>query len=168
MQTAGRAVVFSGTTVAIGLLALIALPLPFLRSVGYGGMVIPLVSTLVAITLLPIVLAKWGQRLNWPHHRTDDQASRGWTRWAQGIVRHRWIAALGPMAILGLLVLAAGQMELGAPNPFTLAQTGHARTGLDMLENSGIGSGALAPYELLTRGNNPDQVAASMAALDDI
>ncbi len=44
MQTAGRAVVFSGTTVAIGLLALVALPVPFLRSVGYGGMLIPLIS----------------------------------------------------------------------------------------------------------------------------
>ena len=44
MQTAGRAVVFSGTTVAIGLFALIALPVPFLRSVGYGGMLIPLIS----------------------------------------------------------------------------------------------------------------------------
>ena len=44
METAGRAVVFSGITVAIGLLALIALPLPFLRSMGYGGMLIPLVS----------------------------------------------------------------------------------------------------------------------------
>ena len=44
MGTAGRAVVFSGTTVAIGLLALIVLPLPFLRSMGYGGMVIPAVS----------------------------------------------------------------------------------------------------------------------------
>src|SRR5205814_8831440 len=53
MQTAGRAVVFSGTTVAIGLLALVALPLPFLRSVGYGGMLIPLISVLVAMTLLP-------------------------------------------------------------------------------------------------------------------
>ena len=50
METAGRAVVFSGITVAIGLLALIALPLPFLRSMGFGGMLIPLVSTLVAIT----------------------------------------------------------------------------------------------------------------------
>src|SRR2546429_71726 len=50
MQTAGRAVVFSGTTVAIGLLALVALPLPFLRSVGYGGRLIPPVSTLVATT----------------------------------------------------------------------------------------------------------------------
>ncbi len=168
MSTAGRSVVFSGTTVAIGLLALVALPLPFLRSVGYGGMVIPLVSTLVAITLLPIVLAKWGHRLNWPHKRTDDQASRGWTRWAQGIVHRRWLAALAAVAVLGVLVVAASQMELGAPNPFTLAQSGHARTGLDMLESSGIGSGALAPFELLTRGNNPDDVAASMASVEGI
>src|SRR5205814_1917085 len=58
METAGRAVIFSGITVAIGLLALLALPLPFLRSMGYGGMLIPLVSTLAAITLLPVVLAK--------------------------------------------------------------------------------------------------------------
>ena len=39
METAGRAVVFSGTTVAIGLLAMVALPVPFLRSIGYGGLV---------------------------------------------------------------------------------------------------------------------------------
>ena len=93
METAGRAVVFSGTTVAIGLLAMVALPVPFLRSMGYGGMLIPLVSTLVAITLLPVVLSKVGQRLDWPHRRTDDRASRAWTRWAEGVVRQRWLAA---------------------------------------------------------------------------
>src|SRR5215218_9548151 len=52
METAGRAVVFSGTTVAIGLFALVALPLPFLRSVGYGGLLIPVMSVAVALTLL--------------------------------------------------------------------------------------------------------------------
>ena len=93
METAGRAVVFSGTTVAIGLLAMVALPVPFLRSIGYGGLLIPLVSTLVAITLLPVVLSKVGQRLDWPHRRTDDRASRAWTRWAEAVVRHRWVAA---------------------------------------------------------------------------
>ena len=79
METAGRAVVFSGTTVAIGLLALVALPLPFLRSVGYGGMLIPLISVIVAMTLLPVVLSKLGPRLDWPHVRSDDKASRSWT-----------------------------------------------------------------------------------------
>ena len=100
METAGRAVVFSGITVAIGLLALIALPLPFLRSMGYGGMLIPLVSTLVAITLLPVVLATVGPRLDWPHRRTDDKASRAWTRWAAAVSRRRWLAAGAGMLVI--------------------------------------------------------------------
>jgi putative drug exporter of the RND superfamily len=73
---------------------------PFLRSMGYAGMLIPLVSTLVAITLLPIVLAKLGQRLDWPHRRTDNRASRAWTRWAETVVRHRWVAAAGAIVVL--------------------------------------------------------------------
>ena len=43
MATAGRAVVVSGTTVAIGLVALVAVPVPFIRSIGFGGLLIPLV-----------------------------------------------------------------------------------------------------------------------------
>src|SRR5204862_2701642 len=100
MQTAGRAVLFSGTTVAIGLLALVALPLPFLRSVGYGGMLIPLISVIVAATLLPVVLSKIGSRLDWPHMRDDDKASRAWTGWAKLVVRRRWIAATGAALVL--------------------------------------------------------------------
>ena len=57
MEHAGRAVVFSGLTVAIGLLSMIVLPVPMLRSVGYGGVLVPLVSVLVAVTLLPVILA---------------------------------------------------------------------------------------------------------------
>src|SRR5581483_8151858 len=93
METAGRAVVFSGTTVAIGLLAMIVLPLPFLRSIGYAGMLIPLISVVVAVTLLPVVLSRVGDRLDWPHVRTDDKASRSWTAWARLVVRRRWLAA---------------------------------------------------------------------------
>src|SRR6266576_455071 len=52
--TAGRAVVLSGLTVAIGLFSLVVLPVPFLRSVGYGGMLIPLVAIVAALSLLPV------------------------------------------------------------------------------------------------------------------
>src|SRR6476620_7903892 len=106
METAGRAVVFSGTTVAIGLLAMVALPVPFLRSIGYGGMLIRLVSTLVAITLLPVILAKAGPKLDWPHRRTDDKASRAWTRWAELVSRRRWVAAGAGLAVILALALA--------------------------------------------------------------
>lgn len=169
MQTAGRAVVFSGTTVAIGLLALVALPLPFLRSVGYGGMLIPLISVLVALTLLPVVLAKLGPRLDWPHVRNDDRASRSWTGWAQLVVRLRWVAAVGAALVLVALVLAATQLQLGTPNVNTIAKQGDAKTGLLELERSGIGSGAIVPNEVLVRGSSSSaHVAQVLAAVPNV
>ena len=153
MATAGRAVVFSGTTVGIGLLGLVVLPLPFLRSVGYAGLVIPLVSVAVAITLLPVVLFKFGARLDWPHLRSDDRASRAWSRWAALVVRRRWLAAGGALAVLAALAVAAGSINLGPTtgDPNSLSQTGDAAVGLRVLERSGIGDGVLSPIEILTR-----------------
>ena len=169
METAGRAVVFSGITVAIGLLALIALPLPFLRSMGYGGMLIPLVSTLVAITLLPVVLAKAGAKLDWPHRRTDDKASRAWTRWAQAVSRRRWLAAGAGMAVILALALAATNLQLGAADADTIAKGGPAEQGLKQLETAGIGEGSLLPHEVLVEGKtNPTVVASDLNKVDGI
>jgi putative drug exporter of the RND superfamily len=58
-------------------------------------MLVPVVSVLVAIRLLPVVLAKAGHRLDWPRLRSDDEASRAWTRWARAVARRRRLAA-GP------------------------------------------------------------------------
>ncbi len=169
METAGRAVVFSGITVGIGLLALIALPLPFLRSMGYGGMLIPLVSTLAAITLLPVVLAKVGHKLDWPHRRTDDKASRAWTRWAEGVSRHRWVAAGAGMAVVLALVVAATDLQLGASDADTVAKSGDSYEGLVALEDAGIGEGSLLPHEILIEGeSDPDEVAAELAQVEGV
>jgi RND superfamily putative drug exporter len=169
METAGRAVVFSGITVAIGLLALIALPLPFLRSMGYGGMLIPLVSTLVAITLLPVILAKLGPRLDWPHRRTDDRASRSWTRWAQAVSRRRWVAAGAGMAVVLALAFAATNLQLGTSDANTIAKEGDAKQGLTALEDAGIGEGSILPHEILVSGDtDPAKVAADLNDVDGI
>ena len=161
MASAGRAVVFSGMTVAIGLLALVALPVPFLRSVGYGGMVIPVVSVAVATTLLPIVLAKAGDRLDWPHLRTDDRASRAWTQWAALVVRHRVAAAGAAAVVLAGLVLAAASLNLGpaSGSPDTISRGGDARQGLTALERSGIGAGVLTPIEIEARDGDAEGLA---------
>ena len=169
METAGRAVIFSGITVAIGLFALIALPLPFLRSMGYGGLLIPLVSTLVAITLLPVVLAKLGPRLDWPHRRTDDKASRAWTRWATAVARHRWLAAGAGMAVVLALVFAATDLQLGSSDADTVAKSGDAKDGLVALEKAGIGEGSILPHEILVEGGtDPEKVAADLRQVDGI
>jgi putative drug exporter of the RND superfamily len=169
METAGRAVVFSGITVAIGLLAILVLPLPFLRSMGYGGMLIPLVSVAVAITLLPVVLAKLGPRLDWPHRRSDDKASRVWTRWAEGVARRRWLAAGAGLAILAALMFAATNLRLGIHDADTLAQSGDAKEALVALEDAGIGEGALVPHEILIEGKtSPEQVARELRGIEGI
>jgi RND superfamily putative drug exporter len=168
MQTAGRAVVFSGTTVAIGLLALVALPLPFLRSVGYGGMLIPLISVVVALTLLPVVLSLLGPRLDRRRAR-DERVSRSWTRWAKLVVRRRWVAAIGAALVLGALVLAAGSLQLGISNVNTIAKKGSAKQGLLELETSGIGSGALLPDEVFVSGRTPpERVAEELAEVPGV
>jgi putative drug exporter of the RND superfamily len=168
MQHAGTAVVFSGTTVAISLLALLVLPVPFMRSIGVAGLLIALVSVAVAVTLLPVVLATIGPRFDWPRNRRDAQASRGWSAWARLIVRHRWPAAAASTAVLVALVVAATNIQLGNPLASSLSKEGPARSGLENLEGSGIGTGPLSPFDALVRSGEPGDVAQAFAQVDGV
>jgi RND superfamily putative drug exporter len=168
MGTAGRAVVFSGTTVAVGLLALIALPVPFLRSMGYGGMLIPLVATLVAITLLPVILATIGPRLDRRGIRRRERSEAFWKRWSEAVVRRRGVAALAAMAILGALLFAATDLHMGNADPDTIAKAGDAKQGLDALDESGIGKGAIAPVETLVPAADAPAVTSAQAGVEGV
>jgi RND superfamily putative drug exporter len=64
VATAGRAVLLSGVTVAIGLAVLVALPVPFIRSMGVGGMLVPVSAVLCGLTVLPAVLCALGPRVD--------------------------------------------------------------------------------------------------------
>ena len=168
MATAGRAVVFSGTTVAIGLLALIALPLPFLRSMGYGGMLIPLVATLVAITLLPVILATIGPRLDRRRLRRKDRSNAFWQRWSEAVVRRRGLAAVAAVTILAALIVPATGLNLGNADPDTIAKAGAAKEGLAGLADSGIGKGVIAPVETLVPEADAAKVVSAEAAVDGV
>ena len=107
MTHAGRSVILSGSTVAIGLLSLVILPLPFIRSIGIAGMLIPAVSVLAAITLLPALLAVLGERINSVRVLPKRLIDRGhpedgaWGRWARLVNRRPLPAALAGLAIVG-------------------------------------------------------------------
>jgi len=168
MATAGRAVLFSGTTVAIGLVAAVALPVPFLRSLGYGGLLIPLVSVAVALTLLPVVLATVGPRADRRRLRRTERAERHWAGWSRFVLRHRWPAAIGGVALLCALALVASGMVLGQPPAQSLAGSGPARAALDTLERGGIGAGPLTPIEVVTPADERDATAGALAAVDGV
>ena len=167
METAGHAVLFSGTTVGVGLLALVALPMPLFRGIGIGGMVIPFISVLVTITLLPIILAKIGPRFDWPRFRTKRAPNAGWLRFGQTIIRHRWLAAGVGLILLGVLAGAASTIELGSARPDALNSTGEPRIGLNALETSGIQGGVLAPIEVIVHGD-PTALAARLSEVKGI
>src|SRR5215211_7524483 len=95
MKTAGRAVVFSGTAVGIGLALMLFMPLPFMRGFGIGGLVIPIISVLAALTILPVLLYWLGERLDRVRflpksviaRRADDERNF-WGRLSRVVMRH--------------------------------------------------------------------------------
>jgi RND superfamily putative drug exporter len=149
--TAGSSVVFSGVTVAVSLAALALTPVPFLRSIGLAGLLIPLFSIGVTTTLLPVVLDAIGPRLEWPRKRHTTTVSRMWTAIARWVVGHRLVAAAGSLALLGLLIAPVGGLILGEPQAKATASTASAdaRAGFEALDGSGIGAGVLRPTEVL-------------------
>jgi RND superfamily putative drug exporter len=168
MQTAGKAVVFSGVTVAIGLLALLVLPVPFMRSMGYGGALIPLASVLTTLTLTPAILGSVGPKVDWPKIRHENRASRSWSRWARLIVRRRVIAAVLAIGVLAVLATSLFGIKIGQSSSASLAKSGPAYNTLQMLENGGMGTGTLTPIEVLAQGDQAQSIATTLGKIDGI
>ena len=168
MDTAGRAVMFSGITVGIGLLGLVILPVPGLRSVGFGGMLIPVVSVAVTLTLLPALLAGVGRRLDWPRLRHEDRASRLWAAWGRMVVRRRGAAAGAALAVLGLLIVPVFGLHVGMTGVDALAKSGSAYTAYQQLRGGGLPSGALTPMEVLVDSSAAPTARQRLAAVPGI
>src|SRR3954453_23082905 len=168
METAGHAVFFIGLTVAIGLLALVVLPVPFMRSIGMGGALIPLASVLVTLTLTPAILGSIGPKVDWPKIRHENKPSRGWTSWARLIVRRRWVAAIVALAAIGVLFVSFLGIKIGSADSSSLAKNGAAFDTLQVLKHGGVTTGSLTPIEVLTETSKAQSVAQTLGRVDGI
>jgi putative drug exporter of the RND superfamily len=165
METAGRAVIVSGLTVAVGLLALVSLPVSFLRSIGYAGVLIPLVAIVVSLTLVPVVLATVGpalERLGLSEGRPRGPSGERWARWATWVVRRPLLATIAAVAVLAALIVPALSLNVRTPRAESLAYQGSARAGLAQLERSGIGAGALTPIEIVAPRAQADELVSRL------
>ena len=149
------------------LLALVVLPVPFLRSIGIAGMLIRWSAS--CRRHAPSRRAGHiGPRLDRRHARREDHPSRGWTAWARFVVRRRWAALAVSVVALGALAFAATTIQLGTPQADALGQSGPAGAGLQQLEDSGLGTGPLSPFDAVVRTGEPDAVAAALARVDGV
>ena len=165
MTHAGRSVIVSGSTVAVGLLSMVFLPLPFIRSIGIGGLLIPLVSVIAAITLLPAILSTLGTKVNsirvLPKRFMDDGHPEDgwWGKWAGFVVRHPWpIAAVG-LVIVGALVFEGFQLNASEAQVKYYPGTGDAIDGRQALTAAGISAGVMKPFVVLV---NPGTSSATI------
>jgi RND superfamily putative drug exporter len=169
MTHAGKSVVTSGSTVAIGLLAMVALPLPLIRSMGIGGMLIPAVSVLAALTLLPAILAVLGERINkvrvMPRRFLDrGHAEDGaWGRWARFVIRRPVaVASVGIVLVLSLAGIGT-QLNVSETELSNFPGTGTAIAGRQMLADAGISPGVMKPLNVLVEnGGDAEAIAAKM------
>jgi len=168
VETAGHSVVFSGVTVAVSLAALIVVPLPFLRSIGLGGLLIPLLSVATASTLLPVILHTIGPKLQWPRRRVTDPTSRRWGSVAGWVVRHRLLVAL--VAVVILLAMAAPLLgiRLGSPELSAYGSTTPAARAARDLVDEGIAPGVLRPTEAVVLTEDAKNTQALLAEVPGV
>ncbi len=115
-RSAGRTILLSGLTVALGFAALLAVPLGELRSVAVGGLLATAFAMLVGVTLLPALLAWLGRRIEagrlWPARRAVGARWRAWGRW---VTRHPVAVLIAAGAPLVLLAWQATRLRSGLP-----------------------------------------------------
>jgi putative drug exporter of the RND superfamily len=173
MTHAGRSVVVSGSTVAIGLLSMVLLPLPFIRSIGIGGMLIPAVAVLSTLTLTPALLYWMGTRIDKlrviPKRIVSaDPGEKGfWHAWADYVVRRPGRIALAGLALVVLLLIPAFKINPSEAEAKNLPGSGDAFQGRDALGAAGLSEGALKPYVVLVEhGATPQNRALIVKRLE--
>ncbi len=176
MRHAGRSVIVSGSTVAIGLVSMVILPIPVIRSIGIGGLLIPIVSVLASITLLPAMLSLLGHRINrlrvMPRRivETNPESEGGfWGRWAEIVMRRPAIVASVGLAIVALLLVAGVQLNPSEAQAKDIAGSTKedAVVGLAALKAAGISPGVLKPFETLVEHyRSPAQLRIVASALE--
>jgi RND superfamily putative drug exporter len=155
METAGRAVVFSGSAVGIGLALMLFFPLPFMRGFGIGGLVIPLVSVVCALTLLPVLLYFLAARLDGVRlipkrivERRADPEQNMWVRLSRAIMKRPAVFAATTSAFLVLLALPVLTLEVGPGSNEGIPQDLEGIRGLNIVSEE-LGDGALAPTAIV-------------------
>jgi len=148
-RQAGRTLLISASTVAIGFLALLTVPISEIRSIGVAGFLVAGISVLLANTLVPAVLALLGPRIDagrlpFTPRLDEDRAGRAgnrWRRWGRVIVAHPWLALF--LAGIPLLLLAwqATRLDTSLPRGNWLppaAESVHALHTLEQIDQAGV------------------------------
>jgi len=148
-RQAGRTLLISASTVAIGFLALLTVPISEIRSIGVAGFLVAGISVLLANTVVPALLALLGPRIDAGRlpftprldAKRDERVGVQWRRWGKLIVAHPWLAIVLAGAPLMLLAWQATKLDTSLPTGDWLPSTTesvHALHDLEKMDRAGV------------------------------
>jgi len=162
--TAGRAVVTSGMTVAVGFASLLVTPITETRSIGIGGLIVVTVAVLQAVTLLPAVLSLLGRAIDVPGWLARKlawyHAPTGWERWARWLGHHPWRAVLLGGIVIALITWPLAQIKFGLPRSRWFPSNTESAEGVQVLEQMGT-RGALQPVRVVLQAPQGERIVSA-------
>jgi RND superfamily putative drug exporter len=141
-RQAGRTLLISASTVAIGFLALLTVPISEIRSIGVAGFLVAGISVLLTNTLVPAILALLGPRIDAGRlpftpkldPQRAEQTGRRWRRWGKVIVAHPWLALFLAGVPLLLLAWQATRLDTSVPQGNWLPKSAESVQAIHTLE----------------------------------
>ncbi len=173
--TAGSAVVFAGLTVVIALAALSVVGIPFLTVMGVAASATVSMAVLIAITMLPALLAfagpkvlgrKQRERMNLGRHaveRLDHTDPDRANRWGRFVTRYPALVLVGGILALGAAAIPTTQLHLGLPDDGSKATDSTARRAYDLLAD-GFGAGVNGTIIVTVAAADPAQLTPAVQA----
>jgi RND superfamily putative drug exporter len=170
-RQAGRTLLISAATVAIGFLALLTVPISEIRSIGVAGFLVTGMSVLLTNTLVPAALVLLGPRIDLGRmpftarldERRAESTGNRWRQWGKVIVAHPWLALFIAGTPLLLLAWQVRRLDTSLPRGDWLPQAAesvHALHTLERMDRGGVVESLRVIVEL------PDSIAQTDAGWD--
>jgi RND superfamily putative drug exporter len=163
MDTAGKAVLFSGVTVLISLTAVMLVPSPAFRSMSLGIMLAVIFVLAATLTLLPAVLAKVGPRvdklaLKWVH--SGEHRSPRFAAWGERLWKRPAVYGAVALAILIGLALPVTQLKTSMPSIKVVPTSDSSRVGYQQVQHA-FGPGATGPLQIVAPASQTAAVVST-------
>jgi RND superfamily putative drug exporter len=156
LDTAGRSVLFAGTTVVIALLGMLLLGINFLYGPAIASALAVLFTMTAALTLLPALLGFWGKRVKPAKSHDPEAEPRGWARWSGWIERRPGAFAAAALVVLIVVLLPVTGMRLGSSDAGNDSPSKTTRKSYDLL-SAGFGPGFNGPLLLVAEVGSGDK-----------
>jgi RND superfamily putative drug exporter len=165
MDTAGKAVLFSGVTVLISLSAVMLVPSPAFRSMALGIMLSVVFVLAATLTLLPAVLARLGprvDRLSLPWVHSGEHRSPRFAAWAERLWRRPYAYGIAAVVALGALALPVAGLDTGMPSIKVVPADDGSRQGYEQIQ-AAFGEGAPGALQIVTPRREAKAVVDAVA-----